>query len=211
MSGRRAHGTATIEFLLAVGLGLMPILGALFELSQLGTSRQVLQVAAFDAVRAAAVAQADRSIMTRALARGVVPLFALRAESAPAAYGRALLAMSRPDLTRIDILRPTRAAFDDFAVGVPDDRLLPNAGTALIARRGASSGLSLAQANDLIVEIRYCRQLVVPLLDRLLVAIWAPLATPDARVCLAQRRVPLVVRAATVMQSPVSARRSGIQ
>jgi hypothetical protein len=206
-----ARGAAAIEFLIAVGFVLLPLLGALFELAQLGTSRQVLQVAAFDAARAAAVMHGDRDVFTRSLARGVVPLFGLQADSAASAYGRALVELQRPDLTRIEVQSPTRAAFDDFAVRVGDDRVLPNAGAALIARRGPRSGGTLAQANDLIVRVRYCRRLVVPVMDRLLATAWGAFASPEARLCLQQRRVPIVVQGYTVMQSPASESRLGLR
>lgn len=204
-------GAAAIEFLVAVAIMLLPLLGALFELAQLGISRQVLQVAAFDAARAAAVVQGDRDVFTRELARGVVPLFGLNADSSATAYGRALVELRRPDLTRIEIQSPTRAAFEDFAVQIADDRVLPNAGTALIRQRGARSGGTLAQANELIIRVRHCRRLVVPLLDRLLVAAWGAFATPESQLCLQQRRVPIAVWAMTVMQSPASESRLGLR
>jgi hypothetical protein len=207
----RATGAAAIEFLIAVGVLLLPLLGALFELAHLGASRQVLQVAAFDAARAAAVVHGDRDVFTRSLARGVVPLFGLQADSAATAYGRALVELRRPDLTRIEVQSPTRAAFDDFAVLVGNDRILPNAGTDLIAARGSRSGGTLAQANDLIVRVRYCRRLVVPVMDRMLAAAWGAFASPEARLCLQQRRVPIVVQAYTVMQSPASESRLGLR
>jgi hypothetical protein len=205
------RGAAAIEFLLAVGIMLLPLLGALFELSHLGISRQLLQVAAFDAARAAAVEHGDRDVFTRVLARGVVPLFGLQADSAVAAYGRALVELQRPDLTRIEVQSPTRAAFDDFAIPVANDRILPNAGTELVAARGARSGGTLAQANVLIVRVRHCRHLVVPLMDRLFIAAWGAFASPDVQICLRQRRVPIVARAITVMQSPASETRLGLR
>jgi hypothetical protein len=205
----RTHGAAAIEFLLAVGILLLPLLAALFEFAHLGISRQVLQVAAFDAVRAAAVTQGDRGVFTRVLARGVVPLFGLQADSAATAYGRALVELQRPDVTHIEVRSPSRAAFADFAVPGASDRVLPNAGTALIAGRGARSGGTLAQANVLDVRVRHCRRLVVPLMDRLLVAGWGAFASPETLLCLRQRRVPIVVRAVTVMQTPASESRLG--
>lgn len=191
--------------LLAFALVLLPLLGAVFELTQLGVARHLLQAAAFDAARAAAVSQGDHGVLARTLARGLVPLYGVGAGVAPGtAFGRALIEVLRPDLTRIEIRNPTPAAFDDFAVAGGGDRWLPNAGAGLIAGRGARSGLSLAEANELAVVVRYCRRLVVPLLDRIIAAGGQTFASPQSRACLAQRRVPIVVEAVTVMQSPAS-------
>lgn len=204
-SAVRLRGAAATEMLLAFVLVLLPLLGAIFELAQLGTARHLLQAAAFDAARAAAVAQGDREVLVRTLARGLVPLHGASAGAATsAAFTRAWVELGRPDLTQIHFRSPNRAAFDDFAVPVGGDRWLPNAGSDLLAGRGARSGLHLAEANDLVVVVRYCRRLVVPLLDRLIATAWQPFASPQARVCLAQRRVPIVVEARTVMQSPAS-------
>jgi hypothetical protein len=206
----RARGAATIESMLVLALVLLPLLGALFELTQLGVARQLLQAAAFDATRAAAVAQGDREVLLRVLARGLVPLHGRASGTPPAtAFARALVEAQRPDLTRIEFVSPTRAAFDDHAVPVGGDRWLPNAGSDLVAGRGARSGLSLAEANGLVVRVRYCQRLVVPLLDRMIAGVWQRYGSPEARGCLLQRRIPIVVEAMTVMQSPASAARMG--
>jgi hypothetical protein len=79
----------------------------------------------------------------------------------------------------------------------------------LLDGRGARSGLRLAEANDLVVVISYCRRLVVPLLDRVIAVAAQPFVSTAARLCLAQGRVPIQVEATTVMQSPASEARMG--
>lgn len=209
---RRQRGAAAIELLLAFMLVLLPLLGAIFELAQLGIARQLLQAAAFDAARAAAVAHGDRDVFLSALARGLVPLHGVGAGVAPGtAFARALVELRRPDLTQLEFRSPGRAAFDDFAVAAGGDRWLPNAGAELLDRRGPRSGLRLAEANDLVVRVRYCRRLVVPLLDRMIAAVAQPFVSTQARLCLAQGRVPIQVEAITVMQSPASEARMGLR
>ena len=209
---RASRGAAAVELLLAFVLVLLPLLGAIFELAQLGVSRQLLQAAVFDAARAAAVEQGDRDVLVRTLARGLVPLHGAAAGVAPGiAFARALVELRRPDLTRVEFRSPVRAAFDDFAVAANGDRWLPNAGAELLPGRGARSGLRLAEANDLVVVVSYCRRLVVPLLDRTIAAVARPWVSTRARHCLAQGRVPIVVEAATVMQSPASEARMGLR
>jgi hypothetical protein len=196
--------------LLAFVLVLLPLLGAIFELAQLGTTRQLLQAATFDAARAAAVAQADRDVLLRVLARGLVPLHGSGAGMAPGtAFARALVELRRPDITRLEFRSPGLAAFDDFAVATGRDRWLPNAGAELVDHRGPRSGLFLAEANDLVVVVSYCRRLVVPVLDRMIAAVAQPFVSAEARLCLAQGRVPIQVEATTVMQSPASEARMG--
>lgn len=208
----RQRGAASVELLLAFVLVLLPLLGAIFELAQLGIARQLLQAATFDAVRAAAVAQGDRDVLLRALARGLVPLHGVGAGAAPGtAFVRALVELRRPDLTRLEFRSPGRAAFDDFAVATGGDRWLPNAGAELLDGRGPRSGIRLAEANDLVVVVSYCRRLVVPLLDRMIAAAAQPFVSMEARLCLAQGRVPIRVEATTVMQSPASERRMGLR
>lgn len=208
----RRRGAASVELLLAFVLVLLPLLGSVFELAQLGVARHLLQAATFDAARAAALAQADRDVLARTLARGLVPLHGVGGGVAPgAAFARALVEVRRPDLTRIEFRSPRRAAFDDFAVVTDGDRWLPNAGADLVDGRGPRSGLRLAEANDLVVVVRYCRRLVVPLLDRMIAAVAQPFVAASVRACLAQGRVPIQVEAATVMQSPASEARMGLR
>lgn len=207
----RRRGAASVELLLAFVLVLLPLLGALFELAHLAIARQLLQAATFDAARAAAVAQGDRDVLLRALARGLVPLHGISAGVAPGtAFARALVELQRPDLTRLEFRSPHRAAFDDFAVATGGDRWLPNAGAELLDGRGPRSGLRLAEANDLVVVVSYCKRLVVPLLDRMIAAA-QPVVSPQARICLARGRVPIRVEATTVMQSPASETRMGLR
>ncbi len=200
-----------LEFLLAVVCGLLPLCAGLFELAQLGVSRQLLQLAAFEGVRAAAVSAADVNALRIELARGLVPLFGSERSpaAARAAYRRALLEVGRPDLMQIKVLSPVPGDFAEFGVVVDGDRVIPNEAQSPAAAQRTAVGRSLLDANRLEVEVRYCRRLLIPLLDRLIVATRRLVAGPLEQVCLAQRRVPIVVRVATMMQSHASARRIG--
>jgi hypothetical protein len=202
-----------LELLLAVWLVLLPFCAALFELAQLGVSRQVLQLALFEGVRAAAVNGADLDVLRGELARGLVPLFTtgLDTGSTRAAYLRASLEVRRPELLRITLHSPRLEDFVDFGIAVDRDRLIPNEGLSREAQRRDSGSRSPADANQLDVEVRYCRRLLMPVLDRLIVAALTPLAEPPDQLCLAQRRLPLVARAVTVMQSHASQQRAGAQ
>jgi len=216
--GARERGSATIEFVAAAMLVLLPLVGAIFEGAQLAISRQLLTVAVVEAARAGAVTHGDLGTMQRRLARGLVPLFGApvpgTAEAAVLdAYARAWLEVQRPDLTRFLVVRPTAESFADFAVEANGDRQIPTDGDSLMSGRGAASGLTLAQSNILAIRVRYCRRLVVPVLDEMITAalLSSGFSTdPFDRVCLAQGRVPIDVRATMHMQSPARAAALGI-
>jgi hypothetical protein len=202
-----------LEFMLAVWLVLLPFCAALFEVAQLGASRQLLQLALFEGVRAAAVSGADVNVLRGELARGLVPLFGSGpdAESVRAAYLRAYSEVRRPDLLQITLHSPRPETFAYFGIAAGGDRLIPNEALSPGAAQRGANGLSLLDANRLDVEVRYCRSLLIPMLDRLIVAALRPLAGPLEQLCLAQRRVPLAARAMTMMQSHASAGRTGAQ
>lgn len=209
----RDRGAAAIEFLLAAWLVLLPLCAGLFEWIQLSVSRQLLQLALFEGVRAAAVSGADVDVLRAELARGLVPLFGPASDetSARSAYGRSMLEVSRPDLTRITMHSPRAASFEALSRPVRGDRWIPN---EAMDRGGAERNTSIGarlNANLLDVEVHYCRRLLIPILDRLIVAALRPTVDERGRVCLAQLRVPVTARAATVMQSHASAQRSGVR
>lgn len=215
---QRQRGSATLEFVAAAVLVLLPLVGAIFEGAQLAISRQLLTVAAVEAARVGAVTHGDRGAMQRRLARGLVPLFGAPAPgtdegTALRAYGQAWIEVQRPDLTQLRIERPTAESFADFGIAAGSDLQIPNDGDALLQTRGAVSGLTLAQSNILAIRIRYCRRLIVPGLDALITTALRGSrfsADPFDRLCLARQRVPIEVRAAVHMQSAARAAALGI-
>lgn len=198
------RGAAAVEVLLALTLLLAPLSVAAFELLQLAVSRQLLQVALFDGVRAAATARGDMELLRRVVARGLLPLHGAPATSrgdraaALQAYGRALAEVSRPDLTRIDIRSPSRRDFDVHGFDLDGDRRIPNEGAERVA------------ANVLDVRVVHCRALVVPAADLLFRAALGAFASADMARCLAQGRMPIAAQATTLMQSDASARAMGV-
>jgi hypothetical protein len=77
----------------------------------------------------------------------------------------------RPDLTRLEIENPTAAAARDFAVVEEGQRVIPNEGLDQRNPLGQQSGQSLREANVLAIRVRYCRRLVMPLIDRVVPAL----------------------------------------
>lgn len=214
----RQTGSVTLEFVVAAMLILLPLAGAVFEGAQLAITRQLLTVGAFEAARTGAVTGGDVQAMRRRLARSLAPLFFAgdRGQSDAAAlraFSRALLDVQRPDRTRLQIARPTAAAFADFGIEGPRGRQIPNDGDTLDARHGDRSGLTLAQSNVLAIDVRYCRRLIVPVLDDVITTLVLRIradAPAFDRACLAQQRMPIGVRAVATMQTPASAAALGI-
>ena len=89
-----------------------------------------------------------------------------------AAYVESLKHVMAPNITRIEVLNPTRAALNDF--GRP--RLDGNAGRELPSDTlnyrsttpGAASQISVQDANIIHVRVSYCFRLVVPVMDRVI-------------------------------------------
>jgi len=215
---RSMRGAAMLEFLVAGMLVLLPLTFATLELAQLAVTQHALDYATFEAARSGAVHGADRATMRRSLARALVPLFApvdpiatLRAgggaaavdpQSAVTALARASAEVLRPDLTRLEIENPTAAAARDFAVVEEGQRVIPNEGLDQRNPLGQQSGQSLREANVLAIRVRYCRRLVMPLIDRVVPALLRlRLLDPLDQSCLAQRRIPIEARAVVHMQS----------
>ena len=204
MSGRgSSRGAAAVEFMLAAVLLLAPLAVASFELLQLAISRQLLQAALADGVRAAATAHGDLDLLRRVVARGLLPLHGAPRETTTrpelaTAYLRSLAEVQRPDLTQLAVRSPSRADFRREGLALGDDRRIPNDGTASVG------------ANTLDVHVVYCRALVIPASDLLFRAVFAALPTGPAARCLQQGRMPIAAGASTVMQSDASARALGL-
>ena len=116
--------------------------------------------------------------------------------AAGAAYARAWLEVRTPTITRLRVLNPTPASFDDFARAGPHGPEIPDDPRLRTPRIGAGSGQTLADATLLKVRVDYCHRLVVPLVDRLLTGTLRRLdVDPFRQGCYAAGRVPLRARA----------------
>jgi len=115
-----------------------------------------------------------------------------------------LRAFFRPDVTHLVIENPRAAAFADFAEIVDGRIAIPNDGLEFRNPYGASSGQTLRDANVLALRVTYCRQLFMPVIDRLIPAMLRGFTVdPRTQLCLAQRRLPIEATAVVQMQSPM--------
>jgi hypothetical protein len=201
---QRIHGATTIEFSLALILGVLPLVLGILQVAMLLAAHNTVNLATFMAARQGAVAGAEPGAMSRELARGLVPLYvpASRAGVVPAdalaeAYAKALA-----DVNTLDSLvvhNPSRSALQRYGISRQGRRVIPN---DYIEYRSPA----VQDANVLTISVVHCQPLVVPLVGPSLAAALR-LLDSDARdgPCLAAGRAPIMARASVVMQTDVQA------
>jgi len=207
---RRQRGAAMIELQLVAILALLPMLFGIVQMALLASAYHLLGFAAAEAARAGSVEHAQSGPMTSALAAGLTGLHAdLSRLSSPgetaaelaAARLRAEVAVRQ--FGQIERLAPTTADFDDFARERAGRRSIPNDALEYrAASAGPRSGHSVQEANLLRIRVRYCHELVVPLIRTMLPALLRSWDTePMHQRCYAANRVPLSAAGSAPMQS----------
>lgn len=220
VSARRTAGAATVEFYLVALLAMLPLTLAILELGALFVAHHSLKHATFLAARAGALHHGDVGTMRRYLAKGLAPLFT---QDRPGdggagptilgieAYGRALAEVLRPDLTRIEILNPTRMSFEDFERLQGGVRQIPNDNLRYRRESGPRSEQTIQEANLLSIRVHYCRRLIFPLIDRLITTTLRQLTLDTfAQGCYARNRVLLGGHALVQMHSAPRRDRMGL-
>jgi len=204
---RPRRGSASVEFLVVALTVLMPLVFGTIDLALLAVARQTLGVATLMAARAGAAEHGDRGVMQRALARGLAPLHAVHGEVE--ALARSHAEVLRPDRTRIGIWSPVAASFADFGATVDGRVEIPNVYAHTPMRTGVASRQTLAEANQLGVQVSLCRTLLFPLTAALVIPVLRMRDTDVfAQGCHAQGGVALHARALVHMHSP--ARRAAL-
>lgn len=168
----RNRGSATLEFVFAVMLILLPLVTGILEFAQLAVSRHILGQATAEAARSAGINVMDAAgeidtpsevlAIRLSLARGLLPLLGgLRLESESLAA------------TTLEVLRPDR-------LHVAIERNVAETADVIVDR----------------VEVRYCREVFFAPASYLLpglMRLWT--VVPFDRLCLEGGRVPLRVSA----------------
>ena len=200
---RRQRGASVTEFLVALPALLLLGLGTVQSILAYN-AKTTLTYATFEAARVGAVTHAQPSRMRSELGIRLAPIFGGDGSPARAADAlrRASLDVQDPRYTQIEILNPTRAAFDDFGETDADGRrILPNDHLRYRNRDvGAQSGVNLQDANLLKIKITYGYDLQVPLIDRLLPAVLRQI-DPANSVFYAAGRIPITAVATVRMHS----------
>jgi hypothetical protein len=169
-------GQSTTEFLIIFPMLMMLVFG-IIQFALIFQARATLNHATMLAARAGALNNGDKSAMRRALASGLVPLFNKKPDMVE--YGKALAyanieTLPVSNMATLVVLNPTRAAIGDFG----RNRLDAAAGRELpsdtLAYRntapGATSRISVQDANLLHLRVSYCFRLMVPVMDRVIYA-----------------------------------------
>ncbi len=201
--GNRQKGSLS-EFAIAVpillGIGL-----ATLQVSFIYHGKTTLNYATFEAARTGATHNARVDRMRHELGLRLAPLLGGdgSADKAAAAIVRSRLMVGDPLRTRIEIINPTLAAFDDWGVEELDSgrRIIPNSHLRHQGNEiGNASGLSIRDANILKIKVKYGFDLKVPLVGRAL-ALAMRAIDPDNHYYYEQNQIPLTAVATVRMQS----------
>jgi hypothetical protein len=199
------------EFLIAMFFVVLPLLLSGWQLALLGVGKNLLNLAAQMAARAAAVDHGSVATMRTEIARVLVPLYgegrqlAEPGAIAPVLGGlaRALADTALPHVLRIEVLNPTADSFADFERTQNGVRSIPNLHLEHDGgRRGLRSRQTLLDANTLGIRVTYCQRLIVPLVADFVPAVLATTQRdPLTLACYREARVPIVAYAVVMMHS----------
>ena len=173
---RPVRGQAMVEYLIVLPVLLLLVMGGI-QFALLYQVKTTLNYAAFVGARQGALKNAQMTAIKDGVAAGMTPMFTFDPSLTGLMKGRliATVEVFNPLFTKIEILNPTPSAFTDFG-GAPSDpsvggsiKEIPN--DSLMYRgsgAGASSGMSLQDANILKIRVTYCAKLIVPLVNRII-------------------------------------------
>ncbi len=163
------RGQAMVEYLIILPALLMLVLGAI-QFALIYQAKFTLNYATFMAARQGALKNAKLTPIKDGLAGGMTPLF-MRTTDTPflddLAKARviAMIEVFNPLTTKVEIISPTKAAFDALKQGteIPNDNLM--------YRSTSGDGMSIQDANLLKIRVTYCVRLIVPFADRAIYAL----------------------------------------
>jgi Flp pilus assembly protein TadG len=173
---KQSRGAAATEFIIVFPALIFLVFG-IIQWGLIYQARATLNYATLLAARAGAVQNGSKAEMRKGLAAGLAPLFASEAsiEGVTKARAKAFAEISVLNLAQIEVLNPTLKAMNDFGRPKLDGTSgteLPN--DTLNYRNqspGASSGVSVQDANILHVRVTYCYRMIVPVVGRMIEAV----------------------------------------
>ena len=203
-NGRTQTGASLIEFMVALPAFLALGLGT-FQTIMVYNAKTVLDYATFEAARTGAVTHAQSHKMRDTLGMRLAPIYGGDGtpEKAMAAITQGILEARDTGYTTIEVLNPTREAFDDFGQTNPETGRIeiPNSHLRYAPRDiGATSGVNLQDANLLKIKVTYGYKLDVPFIDRLVTGTLQRL-DPQNAAYYRIGRIPLTAVATVRMQS----------
>jgi hypothetical protein len=166
---RRSSGQAMVEYIILFPVLLLLVLGTI-QIALIYQAKFTLNYATFMGARQGALKNAKMTAIKDGVAAGMTPLF-MRWDgtgnpglvSLSKARVIAAIEVFNPMTSTVEIINPTKKAFDDLAAGAAE---LPN--DNLMYRSGLGDGMSIQDANLLKIRVTYCVKLVVPFANRLI-------------------------------------------
>lgn len=204
-------GASMVEFIIVAPILIFLGMG-IIQMGLVYHARNILDYATFEAARSGAVTQASNQEMKKELAYRLGPIFSGDGSSdgVRSAVGRAVAAVNNPLRTQLRIINPTAAAFYDFGVRDPEtgETVLPNAHLQHRSTSvGATSGVTIQDANLLKIEVTHGYELKFPWFDMSLPGVdfvlkeLMVLADPSNASFYLQGQIPLRAVATVRMQS----------
>lgn len=183
-SRRAEGGQGLVELIIVLPVLIFLIMG-IIQFALLYQTRSVLNHATFLAARAGALNNGQLggfnplgAGIRQGLAAGLAPLFNHGTTIAALTQARAnaFTEVRNPFITNINIISPTRQMQNDFGiprVGGGGGREIPNDSLQYrdSAQVGATSKVSIQDANLLKIEVTYCARLIVPIANRAIYSI----------------------------------------
>ena len=162
-------GATLPEFIIAAPL-VMIIGMTTVQAGLIYHGKTTLNYAAFEAARAGAVNNAQLSVIRDTLGVRLAPVQGGdgSAKKAAIAIAKSALSVKDPLNTRVEVLNPTTAAFEDWGVNsqTANQRVIPNNHLRHKEHTvGTASGLSLRDANLLKIQVTYGIDMKIPVVS----------------------------------------------
>ena len=217
MNVRAWRGQSAIEFQIIAVLVLFPLLMGLVQMGLLVVSTYTLNAAAMAAARAGAASGGDKAAMQSALDIGLAPLQASATKAFPGlgmtdisggiggndttVTGDALLVSKglNGQFSEMTVLNPTDASFNDFGVKTRLGTVIPVTDVHDSGAVGNQSRQTRADSLQLKIEVKYCEELVIPIINDIMRAFLAPGGSKQANACYLAGRVQLTSQAVVRM------------
>lgn len=171
--------------------------------------------ASYEAARAGAIHNASPEKIQEGLLKGFLPYISANTGSKiPNTLLLQKAKITEAPFMKIEIISPTEKAFNDFndetlqKILKTDRKVIPNKKTDmdnLKTKKGASSGISISEANVLKLRITYGYKPTIPIAKNLLSSMYSFLNGPKdsfSTKLLATKRIPIVVDVSAQMLSP---------
>lgn len=212
---RKQLGASVTELLVAM-LAMAPLVLGAIQMAMFYHAKSIINYATFEAARAGAVSGAQIGPMKSAFERNILPLYGsgTTATSIIKALAKAKVDVWLKTVPtkgfgaggRIELLSPTREAFNDFGMRINSGNLtIPN--DHLRYRRndiGGTSKVTIQDANLLKIKVTYGYKMIVPVINKI-IAKFMQTADKDKKNVLFYLgdppRLPIVSYATVRMQS----------